>query len=100
MISIRSFKGGDDQLVGGMVAMGEGEEPEARGVVTSQPSKASICSVWRINLVAELQMMLPFGRRTPNDIGPPYFPYNLARSPTEQDCESTFPISFLFLVNF
>ena len=73
MISIRSFKGGDDQLVGGVVAMGEGEEPEARGVVTSQPSKASICPVWRINLVAELQMMLPFGRRTPNDIGPPLF---------------------------
>ena len=79
MISIRSFKGGDDQLVGGVVAMGEGEEPEARGVVTSQPSKASICPVWRINLVAELQMMLPSGCRTLNDIGSPYFPYNLAR---------------------
>ena len=40
------------------MAMGEGEEPEARRAVTSQPSKTSICSVVRIKLVAELQMML------------------------------------------
>ena len=86
--------------MGGVVAMGEGEEPEARGVVTSQPSKASICPVWRINLVAELQMMLPFGRRTPNDIGSPYFPYNPTRLPAEQDCEFTISISLFLTVNF
>ena len=45
-------------------------------------------------------MMLPSSRRTPNDIGSPYFPYDPARFPTEQDCESTIPISFLFTVNF
>ena len=84
----------------GVVAMGEGEELEAREAVTSQPSKASICPVLRINLVAELQMMLPSSRRTPNDIGSPYFPYNPARFSAEQDCESTIPISFLFIVNF
>ena len=65
--------------MGGVVAMGEGEEPEARGAATSQPSKASICPVLRINLGAELQMMLPSGCRTLNDIGSPYFPYNLVR---------------------
>ena len=69
--------------MGGVVAMGEGEEPEARGAATSQPSKASICPVLRINLGAELQMMLPSGCRTLNDIGSPYFPYNLARLLTE-----------------
>ena len=83
MISIQSFKGGDDQIVGGVVAMGEGEEPEARGAATSQPSKASICPVLRINLVVELQMMLPSGCRTLNDIGSPYFPYNPAQLPAE-----------------
>ena len=80
--------------------MSEGEEPEARGAVTTQPSKASICPVLKIKLVAELQMMLPSGRRTPNDISSPSFPYNPARLPVKQDCESTIPISFLFIVNF
>ena len=80
--------------------MGEGEEPEARRVGTSKLSKASICPILRIKLVAELQMMLPSGCRTPNDIGSPYFPYNPTRSPTEQDCESTIPISSLPVVNF
>ena len=65
--------------MGGVVAMGEGEEPKARGAATSQSSKASICPVLRINLGAELQMMLPSGCQTLNDIGSPYFPYNLAR---------------------
>ena len=37
--------------------MGEGEKPEARGAVTYQPSKASICLVLKIKLVAELQMI-------------------------------------------
>ena len=60
----------------GVVAMGEGEEPEARRVVTSQPSKTFICPVLRIKLVAELQMMLLPSCRTPNDIGSPYFPHN------------------------
>ena len=36
------------------MAIGEGEEPEARRAVTSQPSKTSICSVVRIKLVTEL----------------------------------------------
>ena len=65
--------------MGGVVAVGKGEEPGGRGAATSQPSKASICPVLRINLVVELQMMLPSGCRTLNDIGSPYFPYNLAR---------------------
>ena len=86
------------------MAMGEGKEPEARGVVSYQPSKSSICSVLKIKLVAELQMMLPSDRRTPNDIGSPSFlssvPYNPIRFPAEQDCESTIPISFLFIVSF
>ena len=47
--------------MGGVVTLGEGKEPEARGAVTSQPRKASICSVLRIKLVAELQLMLPSG---------------------------------------
>ena len=46
----------NDQSVGGEVAMGEGEKPEARGAVISQSSKASICPVLKIKLVAELQM--------------------------------------------
>ena len=85
---------------GGVVAIGEGEEPEARGAVTFQPSKASICLVLKIKLVTKIQMMLPSSRQTPNDIGFPSFPYNPARLPVEQDCESTIPISFLFIVNF
>ena len=82
------------------MAIGEGEESEARGAVTSQPSKTPICPVLRIKLVAELQMMLLPGCRTLNDIDSPYFPYNPARFPTEQDCESTIPISSLPVVNF
>ena len=84
--------------------MGEGEKPEARGAVIDQPSKASIYLVLKIKLVAELQMMLPSYHRTPNDIGSPSFsslvPYNSVRFPAEQDCESTIPISFLFIVSF
>ena len=84
--------------------MGEGEKPKARGAVTDQPSKAAICSVLKVKLVVELQMMLPSGHRTPNDIGSPSFslsvPYNLVRFLAEQDCESTIPISLLFIVSF
>ena len=88
------------KLWGGVVAMGEGEEPEARGAVTSYPSKASICPILGTKLVAELQMMLHSGRRTPNDIGSPYFPYNPTRLPAEQDCEFTISISLFLTVNF
>ena len=65
------------------MAMGEGEEPEARRAATSQPSKTSICSVLRIKLVVELQMMLLPGCRTPNDIGSPYFPHNPCSVPNQ-----------------
>ena len=65
--------------------MGEGEKLEARGAIISQPSKASICPVLKIKLVAELQMMLPSDRRTPNDVGSPSFsslvPSNPVRFP-------------------
>ena len=60
----------------GVVAMGEGEELETRRAITSRSSKTSICPVLKIKLVAELQMMLLPGCRTPNDIGSPYFPHN------------------------
>ena len=80
--------------------MGKGEELGGRGAATSQPSKAFISPVLKIKLVAELQMMLPSDCRTPNDIDSPSFPYNLAWLSTEQDCESTIPISFLFIVIF
>ena len=84
--------------------MGEGEKPKARGAVTYQPSKASICPVLKIKLVIELQMILPSNCRTPNDIGSTSLslpiPYNPVRFPVEQDCESTIPISFLFIVSF
>ena len=63
--------------------MGEGEEPEARRAATSQSSKTSICSVLRIKLVVELQMMLLPGCRTPNDIGSPYFPHNPCSVPNQ-----------------
>ena len=90
--------------MGREVAMGEGEKPEARGVVTSQPSMASICPVLKIKLVAELQVMFPSGRRTPNDISSPSFSspvsYNPVQFPTVHDCKSTIPISFLFIVSF
>ena len=90
--------------MGGEVAIGEGEKPEAKGAVTYQPSKASICSVLKIKLVTKLQMMFPSGRRTPNDISSPSFSssvsYNPVRFPAEHDCESTIPISFLFIVGF
>ena len=49
--------------------MDEGKKPEARDVLISQSSKVSIHSAMKIKLVVELQMMLPSGRRTPNDIG-------------------------------
>ena len=84
--------------------MGEGEKPEARGAVTDQPSKAAIYPVLKVKLVTELQMMLPFDRRTPNDIDSPSFsssvPYDHVRFPAEQDCESTIPTSLLFIVSF
>ena len=90
--------------MGGEAAISEGEKPEARGAVTDQPSKAAICSVLKVKLVVELQMMLPSGRRTPNDIGSPSFsssvPYDLVRFLAKQDCESTIPISLLFIVSF
>ena len=90
--------------MGGEAAIGEGEKPEARGAVTYQPSKASICPVLKIKPVAELQMILPSSRRTPNDIGSPSFslliPYNPVQFLAEQECESTIPISFLFIVSF
>ena len=82
--------------------MGEDEKLEARGAVTYQPSKAFIYPVLKIKLVAELQMILPSSCQTPNDISSPSFslpvPYNPVRFPTEQDCESTIPISFLFFL--
>ena len=86
--------------MGGVVAVGKGEEPGGRGAATSQPSKAFICLVLKIKLVAELQMMLPSNRQTLNDIDSPSFPYNPARLSAEQDCESTIPISFPFIVIF
>ena len=55
----------NDQSLWGEAAMGEGKKPKARRVVASQSSKVSICMVLRIKLVAELQMMLPSGCRTP-----------------------------------
>ena len=80
--------------------MGEGKKPKARRVVASQSSKVSICMVLRIKLVAELQMMLPSGCQTPNDVGSPSFslsvPSDPVRFPTEKDCESTVPMSSLF----
>ena len=82
------------------MAMGKGEEPGGRGATTSQPSKTFICPVLKIKLVAELQMMLPSDRRTLNDIDSPSFPYNPAQLSAKQDCESTIPISFLFIVIF
>ena len=84
--------------------MDEGKKPEARGVIISQLSKASNRPAMKIKLVAELQMTLPSGCRTPNDIDSPSFsspvPSNPVRFPSEQDCESTIPMSFLFIVSF
>ena len=84
--------------------MGEGKKLEARGAVISQSSKASIRPIMKIKLVAELQMTLPSGRRTLNDISSPSFsspiPSNPVQFPFEQDCESTIPMSFLFIVSF
>ena len=49
------FSGADnDQSLWGEAAMGEGEKPEARRAVASQPSKVSICMVLRIKLVTKL----------------------------------------------
>ena len=90
--------------MGGEAAIGEGEKPEAGGAVTYQPSKASICPVLKIKPVAELQMILPSSRRTPNDISSPSLslpiPYNHVQFLAEQECESTIPISFLYIVSF
>ena len=74
----------------GVVAMGEGEEPEARRAITSRSSKTFICPVLKIKLVAELQMTS----------APLIFPTILVRFPTEQDYESTIPINSLPVVNF
>ena len=104
MNNIEVSNADNDQSLGGETVMGEGEKPEARGAVASQLSKVSICTVLKIKLVVELQMMLPSGCQTPNDIGSPSFslsvPYNLVRFLAEQDCESTIPISLLFIVSF
>ena len=76
------------------------KKPEARRAIASQSSKGSIYTVLKIKLVAELQMTLPFSCQTPNDIGSPSFsllvPSDPVWFPTEQDCESTIPMSFLF----
>ena len=84
--------------------MDEGKKPEARDVLISQSRKVSIHSAMKIKLVVELQMMLPSVHRTPNDIGSPSFsppvPSSPVRFPPEQDCESTIPMSFLFIVSF
>ena len=95
------FSGADnDQSLWGEAVMGEGEKPETRRAVASQLSKVSIYMVLRIKLVSELQMMLPSGCQTPNDVGSPSFsssiPSDPVRFPTEQDCESTVPMSSLF----
>ena len=56
------FSGADnDHNLWGEAAMGEGEKPEVRRAVTSQPSKVTICTVLKIKLVTELQMILPSG---------------------------------------
>ena len=100
MNSIKVSGANNDQSLGGEMAMGEGEKLEARGVVASQLSKVSICTVLRIKLVAELQMTLPSSCRTPNDIDSRSFsspvPFDPVQFPTKQDCESTIPMSFLF----
>ena len=80
--------------------MGEGEKPEVRRAIVCLPSKVSICMVLKIKLVTKLQMTLTSGCRTPNDIGSNPFPHNPVRVPTEQDCESTIPISFPFIASF
>ena len=84
--------------------MDEVKKPEARDVLISQSSKVSIRLAMKIKLISEHQMMLPSDCRTPNDIGSPSFsspvPSNLVRFPPEQDCESTIPMSFLFIVSF
>ena len=94
----------DDQSMEGMVAMDKGQKLEARDVLISQSSKVFICLVMKIKLIAEHQMTLPSDRRTSNDIGSPSFssliPSSLVRFPPEQDCESTIPMSFLFIVSF
>ena len=104
MNSIEVSGADNDQGFGGEAAIGEGEKPAARGVAVSQSSKASICTVLKIKLVTEIQMTLPFGCRTPNDIDSPSFsssvPSNPVRFPSEQDCESTIHMSFPFIVNF
>ena len=84
--------------------MDEGKKPEARDVLISQSSKVSIRLAMKIKLITEHQMMLPSDCQTPNDIGSPSFsslvPSNLVRFPPKQDCESTIPMSFLFIVSF
>ena len=90
----------NDHSLWGEATMGEGEKPKVRRAVAFLPSKVSICTVLKIKLVAELQMTLTSSCRTPNDIYSNPFPYNPVRFPAKQDCESTIPISFLFIVSF
>ena len=94
----------DDQSMGGEVAMDEGQKLEARDVLISQSSKVSTCPTMKIKLIIEHQMTSPSDRRTPNDIGSPSFSFSIPSSlvwfPPEQDCESTIPMSFLFIVSF
>ena len=84
--------------------MDEGQKPEARDVLISQSSKVSTCPAMKIKLIAEHQMTSPSDRQTPNDLGSPSFslpvPSNLIRFPPKQDCESTIPMTFLFIVSF
>ena len=94
----------DDQSTGGEVAMDEGKEPEARDVRISQLSKISTCPAMKIKPITDHQMTSPPDRRSLNDITSPFFsspvPSNLVWFPPEQDCESTIPMRFLFIVSF
>ena len=59
---------------------------------------------WHHLSIAKHQMTSAPDRRTPNDIDSPSFssavPSSLVWFPLEQDCESTIPMSFLFIVSF
>ena len=48
-----------DQSMGSEVAMDEGKEPEAKDVLTSQPSKVSTCLAMKIGPIACHQMISP-----------------------------------------
>ena len=59
---------------------------------------------WHHLSIAKHQMTSAPDHRTPNDIDSPSFssavPSSLVWFPLEQDCESTIPMSFLFIVSF